>query len=100
MIKKGDLVRVIAGKDNGKRGKVLQVLPKLNVAQVEGINILKKHIKSRQKGAPGQKIEFPSPLHISNLQLICPSCDRPSRMGHVIEGEKKQRVCKKCKARL
>lgn len=105
MIKKGDIVAVIAGKDKGKQGKVLQVLPDIDRAQVEGVNVLTKHIKSKQKGTPGQRIQFPSPLHISNLQLICPRCGKKTRVGFSVpegatkpEGStKKTRMCKSCK---
>ncbi len=99
MIKKGDLVKVIAGKDKGKQGKVLQMLPEINRVQVEGINILTKHIKSRQKGTPGQRVQFPSPLQISNLQLICPRCGKTTKTSSTIpEGAKKKaRICRKCK---
>lgn len=100
MIRKGDLVKVAAGKDKGKQGKILQVFPALDRAQVEGVNILVKHIRSQRKGTPGQKVEFPSPLHMSNLQLICQGCSKPVRAGHVTEEGKKYRICKKCKERI
>ena len=102
-IKKGDTIKVIAGKDRGKTGKVLQVLPKLNRASVEGINMLAKHLRSNKRGVAGQKIEFPSPLEISNVMLVCPSCGKTTRIAAAsAEGEHaaKTRACKKCKAAL
>lgn len=100
-IKKNDKVKIIAGKDNGKTGKVLQVFSDKNRASVEGLNLLIKHIKPRQKDEKGQRIEFPAPLNISNLMLICPNCEKTTRVSYKIiekEGKKKKvRICKKCK---
>jgi len=100
-IKSGDKVKVIAGKDKGKTGKVLQVFPKLNRASVEGINIAVKHLKGRDKQA-GQKVEFPAPINISNLMLIDPKTNKPTRVGFKElenrEGkERKVRISKKTK---
>jgi len=69
-IKTGDEVIVIAGSDKGKRGKVIQVFPQLNRVVVEGVNVSKRHLKSRKQGTPGQVVEFSMPLHASNVQLI------------------------------
>lgn len=91
-IKTGDLVRIIAGKDKGKQGKVLQVFPKLNRAVVEGFNLATRHLKSRRRGEAGQKITFPSPLQISNLQLVSPKSGDSGRVGWKIiekDGQKK-----------
>jgi len=100
-IKKNDKVKIIAGKDNGKVGKVLQVFSEKNRASVEGLNLLIKHIKPTQKDEKGQRIEFPAPLNISNLMLICPSCEKTTRVAYKViekEGKKKKvRICKKCK---
>lgn len=99
-IKKNDIIIVIAGKDKGKRGKVLQVLPKLNRVSVEGINILSKHIRSEKASKQGQKIEFPSPIEASNVKIVCAQCSKPTTIGYKIEKESgiKSRICKKCKA--
>jgi large subunit ribosomal protein L24 len=97
-IKSKDIVKVLCGKDRGKTGKVLQVLPKLQRASVEGLNLLIKNIKSRKRGEKGQKINFPSPIHLSNLALICSKCGQATRVGFkILEDRKKVRVCKKCK---
>ncbi len=69
-IKSGDMVKIIAGKDKGKTGKVMQVFPKLNRVVVEGANVAKRHLKSRQSGAKGQIIEFSMPIHASNVLPI------------------------------
>jgi large subunit ribosomal protein L24 len=100
-IKKGDKVKILAGKDNGKTGKVLQVFKDEKRASVEGINILIKHLRPRRKGEAGQRVEFPAPIHISNLQFVCPKCGRPARIGaktaKLADGkEKKFRACKSC----
>lgn len=97
-IKTNDTVKIITGASRGKTGKVLQVLPKLDKASVEGINLLIKNIKPQKKGDKGQRINFPSPVNISNLALICPKCSKASRVGYKrLENNKKSRVCKKCK---
>lgn len=86
-IKSGDNVRIIAGKDKGKEGKVLQVFPVLKRVVVEGANLMTKHLK-KQGSRPGQKISFPSPLHISNVQLISSKTGTRGRVGYkVIEKE-------------
>jgi len=97
-IKTGDTIKVVAGKDKGKTGKVLQVLPKINRVSAEGINILSKHLRSSEKGKQGQKIEFPSPIQISNVALICPQCSKQTSIGYKLAtgASKKQRICKKC----
>jgi large subunit ribosomal protein L24 len=104
-IKKGDKVKIIAGKDKGKTGKVLQVFPSKNKASVEGLNLLIKHLRPRREGESGQRIEFPAPMDLSNMMLICPECAKPVRVGYKYvesgEGDKKKkrkfRVCRKCK---
>ncbi len=95
-IKKNDKVRVMRGKDRGKEGKVLQVMPRLGKVVVEGLNLRFKHRKPRRTGEKGERIQFPAPMDISNVMLICPKCNKPTRVG--FEGEKKEKVrkCKKC----
>lgn len=100
-IKKNDKVKILTGKDKGKTGKVLQVFPLKNKASVEGLNLLIKHMRPRRQGEKGQRIEFPAPMDLSNLMLICLKCGKPTRVGYKIvnleNGKKKKfRVCKKC----
>jgi len=100
-IKKNDKVKILAGKDKGKIGKVLQVIPSERRASVEGLNLLIKHLRPRKNGEKGQRIEFPAFMNIANLALVCPKCGRPTRVGAKVtktEGgkSKKFRVCKKC----
>ena len=80
-IKTGDKVRILAGKDKGKEGKVLQVFPKLGRVVVEKINIMKRHLRSQGQGQKGQIIEFPAPIHISNLKLISEKTGQAGRVG-------------------
>ncbi len=80
-IKSGDNVRIIAGKDKGKEGKVLQVFPVLERVVVEGANLMTKHLKKRGEHA-GQKIQFPSPLHASNVQLVSSKSGLKGRVGY------------------
>jgi len=98
-IKTGDKVKILSGKDRGKTGKVIQVLidKKTNrkYAVVEGANILKKHIRSRQRGQQGQIIELSAPVDISNVMLIDSKTNKPTRVGFAIEANDKKRVAKK-----
>jgi large subunit ribosomal protein L24 len=99
-IKKGDTIEVIAGKDLGERGQVLAVYPKEDRLAVENVNILKKHQKARQAGTrqvPAQIVEFPGKMHLSNVMLVCPNCDKKTRVGFKFTDDgKKVRVCKQC----
>jgi len=95
-IKTGDKVIMLAGKNKGKSGKVLQVMTKENKLVVEGLNLLIKHQKARKAGEKGQRIQFPSAVPVSKTALVCPKCGKPARIGFKIEGKVKSRVCKKC----
>jgi large subunit ribosomal protein L24 len=94
-IKKKDKVLVIAGKDKGKKGEVKEVNPDEEKVIVTGINIVSKHEKSR-KDKPGGIIKTEAPIHVSNVQLICSKCDKPTRVKFKMEGDQKLRICKKC----
>ena len=94
-VKTGDEVIVIQGMDRGKKGKVLQVAPSEGKVIVEGVNIVSKHVKPRKMGEAGGIIKAESALYADKVQLICPKCGQPTRVGHVIEDGKKFRVCKK-----
>ena len=96
-IKTNDKVKVITGKDAGKAGKVIQVFPKMDKVVVEGLNIMKKHLRASKAGEKGQIIELSAPINISNVMLVCPKCGVPARIGFKKEGEDKKRVCGKCK---
>ena len=94
-VKTGDEVIVIQGKDRGKKGKVLQVSPSEGKVIVENVNIVSKHVKPRKMGEPGGIIKAESALYADKVQLVCPKCGQPTRVGHIIEDGKKFRVCKK-----
>lgn len=96
-IKKGDNVLVIAGKDAGKKGKVLRVLPKANRVVVEGVNRVKKHQKPTRALPQGGINRIESPLNISNVMLLCGKCNKPTRVGaKFLDNNEKVRYCKKC----
>ncbi|RLD18180.1 MAG: 50S ribosomal protein L24 [Caldiserica bacterium] len=95
-IKKKDKVVVIAGKDKGKIGEVLKVIPKRNRVIVSKVNIVKRH-RRPTANEPGGIIEKEAPIHISNVMILCPHCDKKTRVGFkIIEGSRKVRFCKKC----
>jgi large subunit ribosomal protein L24 len=100
-VRKGDTVIVTTGKDRGKQGKVLRVLPGSGKAIVERVNFTKKHTRANpQKNVKGGILEREAPIRISNLQVICPSCGERTRVGGHVHDEGTSRVCKKCKAEL
>ena len=94
-VKTGDQVVVINGKDRGAKGKVMQVSPSEGKVIVQGVNIVSKHVKPRKMGEAGGIIKAESALYADKVQLICPKCGRPTRVGHVIDEKgKKMRACK------
>jgi large subunit ribosomal protein L24 len=96
-LKKNDQVEIITGKDKGRVGKILRIVQKNDKAIVERINMVKRHKKSSEMNQPGQIIEKESPIHISNLQLICPECTKTGRIGkRILEDGTKVRYCKSC----
>tara|TARA_B100001964_G_scaffold147614_1_gene162628 strand:+ start:324 stop:644 length:321 start_codon:yes stop_codon:yes gene_type:complete len=97
-IKVNDNVSVMIGKDKGKKGKVTQILPSMDKAVVEGVNVMYKHLKPKQKGEKGQRIQFNGPLNLSNLSLICPKCNKVVKTGIKLSknNKSKSRFCKKC----
>lgn len=94
-VRTGDEVIVINGKDRGKKGKVLEVSPSEGKVIVEGINMVTKHVKPRKMGEAGGLIKAESALYADKVQLICPKCGQPTRVGHEGKGKDKVRVCKK-----
>jgi large subunit ribosomal protein L24 len=108
-VKKGDLVQVLSGKDRGKRGRILEARPREGRVIVENLNMIKRHTKPRpmrnpsRMGAPqiqpGGVIEKAGPLPVSNVMLVCPVCNRPTRVGTVVKeakgGARRVRVCRR-----
>lgn len=102
-IRKGDIVEVISGRfeDKGKRGEVIKVLPKKNRIAIQGVNLRKKHqsqVQTQGRTISPGIIEFEMPMDISNVMLVCPKCDEPTRIGIRFEDEEKHRYCKRCDA--
>ena len=96
-IKKNDMVKIIAGKEQGKTGKVLRVYPAKSRVVVEGLNMIKRHTRPNQLYPEGGILEKEAPLSISNVMLICGSCNQPTRTGvRLLEDDSKTRYCKKC----
>lgn len=99
-IKKGDKVKILSGKDRGKDGKVIRVNPKEERLVVDGLNLIKKHQKSKRRGQKGERVTIPAAIDASNVQLICPKCGKSVRIGYKMINEKKVRICKKCQAEI
>jgi large subunit ribosomal protein L24 len=107
-IRKDDMVRVMAGKDRGKEGRVVRVLPRERRVMVDGVALAKKHqraggqVKGSNRGIQqGGIIDVETFVDISNVQLVCGSCGNPTRVGHRVEADgSKQRICRKCEAEL
>ncbi len=94
---KNDTVLVISGNYKGKKGKVLKVLPKGDRLIIEGVHFIKRHTRPSQKNQQGGIIEKEAPIQASNVLVVCPKCDTPSRIGRkVLEDGKRVRVCKNC----
>jgi large subunit ribosomal protein L24 len=98
-VRKNDNVIVIAGRDRGKRGRVLKVLPARNRVVVEGVNVIKRHTRPNpSRNIKGGIVEREGSLHASNVQIVCPECGAPTRIGRQILGDgRKVRICRKCK---
>ncbi|HZP18278.1 MAG TPA: 50S ribosomal protein L24 [Terriglobales bacterium] len=95
-IRRNDTVKVLSGKDKGKQGRVLRVFPDTGRVLVEHVMVAKKHVRPNpQRNIKGGIAEHESPISISKVQLVCPSCG-PVRIGHAVQGDRKVRVCRKC----
>ena len=99
-IKKDDLVVVLSGKDKGKQGKVLGTVPSEAKVVVEGINMVTCHVKPRKQGETGGIVQREAAMYASKVQVVCPKCNKGTRIAHKIENGKKTRVCKHCGAEL
>ena len=98
-VKKGDKVMMRKGKDRGKSGKILKVMTEEQRVVVESLNLHKKHVRPKKQGEKGQTVEIPGAVKVDNVQLVCSSCNKPSKVGHRENGGKKERYCKKCQAK-
>jgi len=99
-IKKNDTIKIIAGKDRNKIGKVIKVIPNKEKALIEGLNLYKKHIRPKREGEKGQTVLIPRPMNISNIMIICQSCGKAGRIGYSVKNAVKTRICKKCGVKI
>lgn len=98
-IKKNDLVKILSGRDRGKSGRIISVLPKEGRIVVEGLNLVKRHRRPRRQGEKGQIVQIPAPMPISKVMLVCQSCKKAQRPKIIVDASgKKNRVCRKCSA--
>lgn len=96
----GDSVIITAGKDKTKKGKIEKIFPKEDKVLIPGINMYSRHMKARSQSEPAAIIDIVKPLPIANVALMCPKCSLPTRVGWLIEGKDKRRICRKCKAEI
>ena len=99
-IKKGDTVKILSGNDKGKTGEVLEIIPKTEKIVVKGINVRKKHVKARKQGDESGIISVECAIHSSKVNVVCPKCNKATRVGYKVEKDEKVRVCKRCGAKL
>lgn len=96
-VRKEDTVMVVAGKERGKTGKVIKVVPKKSRVFIERVNLVKRHSKPRSAQQPGGILEKEASIHVSNVMIMCDPCNAPVRVGHrVLEDGEKVRVCRRC----
>jgi large subunit ribosomal protein L24 len=99
-LKKGDLVKIVLGKDKGKTGKIEKVLPKIEKVLVQGINQYKRHLKARAQGQSSEIVMVTKPLSAQNVAFVCPHCKLQTRIGFRVEKNDKIRVCRKCDKKI
>ncbi len=99
-LKKGDLVKIVLGKDKGRQGKIEKIFSKTGKVLVAGINQYKRHLKARAQGQKSEIITITKPMSGQNVSLICPHCKKPTRIGFRIEKNDKIRVCRKCDKKI
>ena len=100
-IRKDDMVVVLSGKDKGKQGKILEVMPKEGKVVVEKINVGSRHTKPRKQGDQGGILKKEAPIYACKVQRVCPKCGKPTRAAHKVQADgKKVRICKKCGAEI
>lgn len=99
-LKKGDKVKIIRGKDNGREGTIDRTYPKSEKVLIQGINMYKKHIKKSEQAPQGGLVDLPRPLQSSKVMVICKNCGKPTRIGYKVDKDRKVRVCKKCQGEI
>lgn len=98
--KKNDQIIITGGKDKGRRGKIEKVFPKTDEVLVPGLNIFKRHLKKRDEKNKGGIIDFPRPIPTGRIALVCPKCQKVTRIGYVVTKGEKHRVCRKCTQKI
>lgn len=97
-LRTGDQVKIIAGKEKGKSGKVIQVFPDDQKVVVEGMNLMTKHLRAPRRGEKGQKVSFSAPIDASNVMVVCGKCGKPTRVAiRLLENGSRVRTCRRCK---
>lgn len=99
-LKKNDEVIIVKGKDKGKKGKIEKVFVKENKVLIPGVNLYKRHYKSKLQNKPSEIIQITKPFISSSVALICPNCHKPTRIGYKIDNKEKIRICKKCNKKI
>lgn len=99
-LKKNDEVIITKGKDKGKKGKIEKVFSKGGMVLVPGMNLYKRHYKSKIQNKPSEIIEITKPFPLSNVSLVCPACHKVTRIGYKIDNKEKIRICKKCNKKI
>ena len=99
-LKKGDQVKIMAGKDRGKQGAVEKVFAQTDRVAVAGVNLFKRHTKPRAEGQKGGIIEFVRPITVANVALVCPKCKQTTRVGYKVTAKEKVRICRKCEQEI
>lgn len=101
-IRKGDTVAMLAGKDSGKKGVVERTIPARLRVVISGLNTVKRHRKPKKQGEKGQIVDMPNSVDVSNVAIVCPSCDKIARIGYKLDEKsgEKSRFCKKCNVTL
>lgn len=98
--KKGDSIIITSGKDRGAKGKIEKVFPKLKKVLIPGVNVCKKHVKSQGEGKPGGIVDIAKPISVAKIAFLCPSCHQKTRLGWVLAKAGRERICRKCKAKI
>lgn len=99
-LKREDEIIIVKGKDKGKKGKIEKVYTKTEMVLVPGMNLYKRHFKSRTQNKPSEIMEITKPLRVGNVALICPHCKEQTRVGYKVENKEKVRICKKCNKKI
>jgi large subunit ribosomal protein L24 len=99
-LKRSDEVLIVKGKDKGKKGKIEKVMTHEEMVLVPGVNLYKRHFKSRTQNKPSEIIEITKPYHVASVALICPHCKEQTRVGYKIENKEKVRICRKCDKKI